>query len=339
MRSKRHHRRKSNGSVLIIAILLAMIGAGLFGLHRWQQLEDQKSTAQYQDEAIERLRIQFNGNTYVLRDDLDTYLIMGTDEFQDTITGNDRSLYNNRQADFLMLMVVDRKTKEYTSIHLNRDTMVDIPEIGIGGARYGTVNRQLNLAYSFGSGGKDSCRNVAETVSNLLYQTPIEHYFAVTMDAIPVLNDLVGGVTVHVDEDLTAADPVLIEGQNVTLKGDQALHYVRARMSVSDGRNTSRMVRQRNFINGLYEQMMHRLKESDRFALTLANALADYTTSDLITDELAKLADQLKDYRFGGFVSIEGDATYNEATEHEEFYPDEDALRKLVVDTFFELQS
>ena len=38
-------------------------------------------------------------------------------------------------------------------------------------------------------------------------------------------------------------------------------------------------------------------------------------------------------------VSIEGDATYNEATEHEEFYPDEDALRKLVVDTFFELQS
>ena len=51
MHSK-HHRRKTNGSVLIIAILVAMIGAGLFGLHYWQKLDDQKSTEDYEDKAL-----------------------------------------------------------------------------------------------------------------------------------------------------------------------------------------------------------------------------------------------------------------------------------------------
>ncbi len=336
MSGRRQHGKKSNASAPVIVLLLAVIGAGLFGLYFWQAHEDRQKTEAYTDESpVERVELSFEGADYRLRDDLDTYLIMGTDELQSTINASETNLYNNLQADFLMLMIVDKGHQSYSAIHLNRDTMVDIPEIGVNGVRYGTVNRQLNLAYSFGSGGKDSCRNVAETVSRLLYGVPIEHFFAVTMDAIPVLNDLVGGVTVHIDEDLTNADPAFIEGTDVRLQGDQALHFVRARMSVSDGSNVSRMSRQRIFISGLYEQMMRKLNESDRFSLTLANTLSEYATSDLITDELAKLADQLKTYRYDGIVEMEGNAIYNEATTHEEFYPDEKALQRLVISRFF----
>ena len=59
----------------------------------------------------------------------------------------------------------------------------------------------------------------------------IDHYVALSMDAVPVINDAVGGVAVRCMDDLTAYDPSLTEGAEITLMGDQALYYVRARMN------------------------------------------------------------------------------------------------------------
>lgn len=320
---------------------MAVIGIGLFALYRWEQQDRKREAeaiaARSVDMLPRALEVYYNGSWYGLREHVETYLIMGLDKMADRVESVDEGdLLNDLQSDFLLLMIVDRDQKTYTALQLNRDTMAEIQRLGYGERRLGTVIQQLALSHTYGSGGKDSCRNTVRAVSRHLYDVPVDHYYAVTMDAIPVLNDLVGGVTVHVDDDLTAADASLIQGTDVTLHGQQALTFVRARMTVADGTNLNRMNRQRTYMNALYEQMRQKLQGSDRFALTLANTLEEYATSDLITDELAQLADQLKGYQFAGIETVPGEAIQGE--KYIEFYPDEEALKKEVIRLFFQVK-
>ena len=327
------HRRKKT-RIWLLAILVVLIGAGFLGLSLWEKSEDRERTAGFTDPEITRLTLERDGKTYRLRDDVISYLILGTDETTDTAFQYDDKNLNNRQADFIMLMVLDRTNETYSALQLNRDTYMEIQRLDENGNPDGYVTAHLNNAHSFGSGGRDSCRNVAEAVSRLLFGIPVQHYYAVTMDAIPVLTDLVGGVTVHIDENLTELDPGFVQGADVTLRGQKALSFVRARSGVSDGTNLSRMRRQRVFVTALYDRMTEKLKASDRFAFSLAETLEGYATSDLITDELAQLANRLRDYRFDGIETVEGKASTGET--YMEFYPDEESLYDFVIQHYFE---
>ena len=153
------------------------------------------------------------------------------------------------------------------------------------------------------------------------------------MDAIPVLNDLVGGVTVHVDDDFSKVDPTIVQGKDITLQGQQALTFVRNRMGVADQTNLSRMNRQREYLNALYRQLSAKLKTEDGFAARLASKLSDYTVSDLTTTELSNMADRMKDYPFTAIYTIRGEAVVGE--EVMEFYTDEADLQDLVIRLFF----
>ena len=319
-------------------ILIAVIGGGLFAVtyfEKQEQSREAEAISANEVSAVQPLQLYYNGRWYRLRDGLETCLVLGIDKFSDyTATFVEGDLLNDLQSDVLLLMIEDKAAGVWTALQLNRDTMCEIRRLGISGEKTGTVFQQLCLSHTYGSGGKDSCRNSVKAVSRLLYDVPIDHYYAVTMDAIPVLNDLVGGVTVHVDDDLTAADPVLVQGTDVTLHGEQALHFVRARMSVADGTNLSRMNRQRVFLDALYTQMRTRLQNDSRFALSMANRLAEYSTSDLIPEELSELAERLKDEEFRGIQTTMGEAVQGE--KYLEFYPDEEKLKTEVLSLFFE---
>ena len=328
--------RKANRSTPVIIFLLMVIGVGLFGVQAWERRQDQAAAEQFstaeEDYPAANVTLSDGGTDYVLRRDLDTYLLIGLDKFTDTLS--DPELFtNNQQADFLFLMVVDKTNKTYSAIHLNRDAMTEIHRLGMSGKKIGSFIGQLALAHTYGSGGKDSCRNTVEAVSHYLLDAPVEHFFSLTMDAIPVLNDLVGGISVFVEDDFSAIDPSLEQGKTVRLQGQQALTFVRTRWYVDDSSNLSRMNRQRAYINALYEQMTQKLQNEDSFAARLASQLADYSVSDLTTTELSNLAEQLKDYRFTGITPIRGDAVLGE--KNIEYYTDEADLRSLVIETFF----
>ena len=50
------------------------------------------------------------------------------------------------------------------------------------------------------------------------------------------------------------------DGMEPDFKGDQALHYVRGRMSVGDGSNTARMRRQRTYIAAFEAKVRQEMK-------------------------------------------------------------------------------
>ena len=55
--------------------------------------------------------------------------------------------------------------------------------------------------------------------------------------------------------------------------------------------------------------------------------------SDCTVDELSEYAEMFSDCELTGIVTPEGEAVQGET--YIEFYPDEDALKQLVIDTFY----
>ena len=212
--------------------------------------------------------------------------------------------------------------------------MTQIQILGVTGEPAGTFTGQLALAHTYGSGEEDSCENTVLAVENLLYGMEIDHYVSLTMDGVALLNDLVGGVTVEVLDDFSGIDDSLVQGETVTLQGQQALTYVRSRGGLEDSSNLRRMARQRQYLAALQQQLKAAVQQEDGFTLDALLQLNEYMVSDCTVNQLSDLGNSLAAYQVGDILTTPGDA--QEGEEFMEFTVDEDALQQLVMDVFYE---
>lgn len=263
------------------------------------------------------------------RKNLETILVMGLDK-------NERSemlegYVNKTQSDFLLLLVIDQENRSINSLHINRDTMTEITRLGVFGGAAGKYTAQIALAHAYGSGGSDSALNAVKAVSNFLGGVKIDHYMTFTMDSVALVNDMVGGVTVFIEDDFSEMDPSLVQGQEITLKGEQALHFVRGRSNVADGTNLNRMARQRQYMMGLYEKIKAAAAQDEAFPEKLVKKLADAFDTDLSVYQLDSLFDTLLECKMGEILTIEGE---NVRGEFMEFYADPDSVAQAVQTLF-----
>ena len=174
----------------------------------------------------------------------------------------------------------------------------------------------------------DSCVNTVDAVSDFLYGIEIDHYVAMTMGAIPYLNDLIGGVEVTVLDDFSGIDDSLVEGETITLKGEQALHYVRNRAELEDSTNLNRMKRQQQYLMAA-AQKIENLDEDFTISPEQLAQIAKYILSDCSIDTLSRMSEQFGTYKLQELQDIQGEAVQGE--EFIEFYPDEEKLAEQVL--------
>jgi len=317
---------------LLLGILMLAAGA-LSLLHAWEQshfaLDPSTSTRLHTLPARER--VEYKGEWYVAKKGVESVLLIGIDKY-DAAPQPDRYV-NDRQADFLLLLVIDHDTKSFHALHLDRDTMTEIQALGLGGKPAGTFVGQLALSHTYGSGGKDSGQLVVRAVSHLLFNVEIDHYISVTMDAVPEINDLVGGVPVKVLDDFTGIDPTLIQGSDVTLRGEQALTYVRTRRGLEDSSNINRMARQRQYLTAFQEQWIDRSEEDEELVFRLVAKLAEKMTSDCSVEQLGDILAATAEYTFADYVIPQGVST--KGPEFMEFHVDGEALQRSVMNLFY----
>lgn len=278
--------------------------------------------------------IQYNNRNYVLKDNIQTFLIMGLDKYDESV--DNTGYRNNQQADFAVLLVFDNEASKCTAIHINRDTITDVCVLGVAGEKVGTVKEQIALAHTYGNGKKVSCRNMATAVSGLLHDIKIDHYLSMTMDAVATVNDSVGGVEVEILDDFTDIDSALVKGQKVTLRGEQALTYVRTRYGMNDSSNKARMVRQRQYLTALYEKFITKATEDENFLSRLSLRISDYLISDCSVNQLQTLFDKVSTYDITDIRYFDGEYVVGDV--YMEFYPDEESVKKTVVDLFYEVK-
>jgi LCP family protein required for cell wall assembly len=311
--------------IIIALVIVFLIAGALLLLEVWETMQGRFPEASTEDGVV-----TYEGEKYVLNDNIETLLVLGLDKYE----GND-SQNNGNQADFLMLFVLDNDSKQCTAIHINRDTMVNVNKLDIVGSKIETSVKQIALAYNhiYDDSGKLSCRNTADSVSNLLLDVPVQHYISFTMDSVAVMNDLVGGVEVTVLDDFTGIDDALVKGEKVTLMGEQALRYVRTRYGLEDSSNSTRMERQQQYVDALYDKTISCMESDDEFVVKMIEKMDDYIVYDSTDYRMKEFANKFDEYEFLGIREIEGESKLGE--EFIEFYPDEDSVWETVIALFY----
>lgn len=320
------------GRIAAVAAILAATAAVLLLLHGWETRRQANDAADDPYAGQEESLTYYNGAWYA-RKELETVLVMGVDKYADDAAEED-GYTNQEQADFLLLLVLDRNAGVCTALPLNRDTMTEITALGLAGERTGTFTGQLALAHTYGSGGLDSARNEGRAVSALLYGTEIDHVMAFTMDAVPVLTDAVGGVPVLVEDDFSAMTDQLPMGQEVTLRGELALTFVRGRGSMGGAKtNLNRMARQNAYLQGLYRRLQDTVQD-EGFLTQLLLELSPYLDTDCTAAQLNDLYQTVVQDRLAVLDAPAGEAVVGD--EFMEFHVDEDALQQTVIELFYE---
>ena len=328
-RHSRIHRRDAVRAVAAIALLVLALTAAFWGIRSW---ENRTYTADGEGTSLahgNRLDITYNGVVYTAKQQVEAYLLMGIDVTGPVVStpGN----YNGGQADAQFLLVLDNEAQTWQMLRLNRDSMVDVPVLDLKGEITGYEYQQLALAHAYGDGTNNSCQNTVDAVSMLLGDAPIDGYAALNMDGIALFNDAIGGVTVTITSDFTAVDPTLVEGETITLKGQQAMEFVRTRKDVDDQTNLARMERQRIYLEAMKPQL---LSLSDQEMLQAVEAVSDYLVSNIDSQTILELAKKAKSYQEMPELTIDGTNTIED--EHVAYILDEDSLQRVILELFYE---
>lgn len=257
--------------------------------------------------------------------DARTVLVIGSDD-PSSLPGAVGGIGARSDTVFLLHLSGDRQRA--TAVSVPRDLLVEIPECtGPDGGTVPAARAQFNWAYSFG-GPACTIRTV-----EALTGVRVDHHVDIDFAGFRDLVDAVGGVEVHLTEDVrdehTELD--LTAGRQV-LDGDAALAYVRGRQGIGDGSDTARIERQHQFLGLLLDELRSSgvLLNPARLYPVLRTATASLTVDPALASlsRLHDLVGELRDLPEGGlrFVTVPRTADPADPDRDVLVQPDADAL-------------
>ena len=282
-----------------------------------------------------REMITYKNETYVKKGNLETYLIAGIDApgKVEKVTEYD----GTGQCDVLAVIVRDRSTDQCKLLSIDRNTITAVKSLDNDVTYLDTTDIQISLAHAMGFDQQVRAENTVDAVSHLLGDQTIDGYAMVNMGAIQVVNDMVGGVTVTIEDDFSDIDPSMKKGETVTLMGEQAEKYVRSRKEVADGSNQNRMSRQSNYEEAFKPAFRSKCAENSKFPLEVYHAMEDYMTTNISAKKFCRLAILMSDENQDEKVAISG--TYGlDEDDWQTFTPDEDSLQEAILELFYQKQ-
>ena len=276
--------------------------------------------------------VSYNGKTYRYNGTIKTYLFLGTDNqgtMAESIGG-----FSGGQSDAMFLLVTNASAKTMSVISINRNTMTQVDIYDLLDNHVRQEEMQICLQYAYGDGGRTSCLRAADAVSRLFYNIPINGYLSMNMDAVPLLNDAVGGVTVEVMDDLESKSMgvSLKKGETVTLNGKEAYVYIRSRDVNEFDSASRRLERQNQYLFQLFRSIKALGLEEDTVS-KVSGLLEDYLISSI---DFTKLAEDALAYEFdeSRMYDVPGETVMGET--YEEYYVEEEALYEMILEIFYE---
>ncbi|GGT35647.1 transcriptional regulator [Streptomyces purpureus] len=178
-------------------------------------------------------------------------LVIGSD----TRSGSGNTKYgrdgDTQRSDTTILVHLAADRGSATAMSIPRDLMVTIPGCRkADGTRTREQWAQFNSAFGFG-GAACTIRTVEKMTG-----IRIDHHMIVDFHGFKKMIDAVDGVEVCLKKPVNDADARLkLPAGRHTLRGEQALGFVRARKTLGDGSDTERMERQQQFLGALVNKV------------------------------------------------------------------------------------
>ncbi len=339
-----HHRgRKSlskskiirNCTAFLIATVLILIGIKYFG-DQYLLVEGPATVGSLEGRfGNSLLTREINGRTWSYRDrDLTNILMIGIDWDEDR--AKTASWRYSGQADFLLLVTLDRQKEIIQTLQIDRDTMSDIRLYGPFGDYTGQRVMQLCLSHAYGGTPEKNCENVVWAVSNYLGNIPIDAYLVLDMDSMVIINDALGGITVTLEDDFSHLDPEMTIGKTLTLQGEQAEYYLRGRIGVGEGTNSSRMQRQRVYLEQSMATFIEKVSDDMNFVGRLYDQLSGHLRTNADRGWLINQVYAASVYKTQRILTVAGDHRISDRG-FMEFWPDENALEDLIARNYYQL--
>ena len=196
------------------------------------------------------------------------------------------------RTDTMLVLTIDPVTMSGGMLSIPRDLWVPIP-----GYEEGRINtaHYLGEIYDYPGGGAVLA---TKTVQYNL-GVPIHHYARFNFTAFEHMVDLIGGIDIYVEEEISDAtypdeaygyDPFYLEAGWQHLNGEMALKYARTRHSV--GGDFDRAKRQQQVLMAIFEQVtrLDLLPELAPRAPELWQTLQGSVVTDLTLDQIIALA-------------------------------------------------
>lgn len=180
-------------------------------------------------------------------------LLMGTDTRQGKGNkgyGSAKEITGNR-SDTTILLHIAGDRKSATAVSFPRDTLITLPKCQRDGKTVGGYTGRFNEAIELGGPG---C-----TLKAIREMTGLDvtNFMVVDFGGFKRIVEALGGVEICLAEDVN--DPKsglkLSKGRHV-VTGEEALAFVRARKTLGDGSDTSRIRRQQAFLSSTLRQVL-----------------------------------------------------------------------------------
>ncbi|MER7709780.1 LCP family protein [Streptomyces werraensis] len=263
-----------------LGVSLALVGAAAAGWAVYMKLEG--NITPDEAAAAELARFEKDRPTALVKDALNILLIGS-----DSRAGAENRRYGRdpgtERSDTVILLHLSAGRRSATAVSIPRDLMVDVPDCRRpDGSRSAPMFAQFNAAFEVG--GSACTVRTAEKLTDIR----VNHHVVVDFKGFKDMVDAVDGVEVCLNEPIDDKDAHLhLPAGQVTLDGEQALGYVRARKTLGDGSDTGRIERQQRFLGALVNKV-----RSNEILLNPVKLypVLDAATSSLTTDpELASL--------------------------------------------------
>ena len=321
--------KKQIGLIVILAVIIVVIAAGIvLFLTRDKKTETNTDlSAEIETQSQANLnQIDYNGKKYEYNANLMNILFLGIDKAEDIDTSYMPG--EAGQADCIMLLSLDKETKETRIWQISRNTMTQVDLYDVNGDVYNAMNTQLATQYAYCIGGSRSCWATEKTVRNLLYDLPIDGYFSGDFEFKcdeEKIKSKNGYISKH-----EAMDPSFKAGTEVLLKGEKAEAYVRSRDLNTFDSNSDRMRRQVNYVTAMITQMR------SHGGKALYDIVSPFLDKYIVTDLDAEQIDALSSYTYltDDVTYLPGEVTMGET--HEEFHVDEAKLQEMLIENFYQ---
>ena len=301
-------------AVLLCAAFFALLLIGMRLIDRRQAERYQEKRDAGTEAFMAGSLVEWQGEAYRKVPAVTTLLIAGIDKQSDLQASLGTARYRNGgQADFLLLLAIDRSRQQIHQLQIDRDAMVEVTVLSVYGQESGERPMQICLAHSYGAGRDDNARNTVKAVRRLMGDIQIDGYYMVDLSAVSILNDALGGVTVTIPDDMTAVDPLWKAGERVTLRGDEAEAFVRARQTVGEGTNVERMRRQAEFMRQAVAQLRKSIAEDSGFGVRLLSDLGAAAATNLSDQQLAADIQESSGYEVTPLEYLDGEYSIGES--------------------------
>jgi len=200
------------------------------------------------------------------------------------------------RSDTTILLHVNADRSAATAVSIPRDTLITLPKCKVDGKTVGGRQGKFNEAMTLGG---PAC--VIKAIENMSGMT-IDNFMVVDFGGFKRVTEALGGVEICLSEPVN--DPLsglkLSAGKHV-VSGEQALAFVRARKTLGDGSDTSRIRRQQAFLSSMARQVLSSgTLLNPASLLGVLNAATKSLTADpqlANIDNLRELAVSMKDLR------------------------------------------